>query len=70
MIPSEEGAAPFLSADFEHHLLDDIDSLEIVELVMSLEEEFGMEIPDEDAEKLKSVEDVMEYIENRKKKKP
>jgi len=37
------------------------DSLDIVELVMALEEEFGMDIPDEDADKLKTGGDAMEY---------
>ncbi len=39
------------------------DSLDTVELVMALEEEFGHEIPDEEAEKLQSVGDVTKYIE-------
>ncbi len=39
------------------------DSLDTVELVMALEEEFGNEIPDEDAEKLISVDDVIRFIE-------
>ena len=39
------------------------DSLDTVELVMAFEEEFGIEVPDEDAEKLQSVKDVVEYIE-------
>jgi len=38
------------------------DSLDIVELVMALEEEFGIEIPDEDAEKIVTVKDATEYI--------
>ena len=38
------------------------DSLDIVELVMALEEEFGIDIPDEDAEKLKTVGDAMNYL--------
>ena len=40
------------------------DSLDTVELVMALEEEFGTEIPDEEAEKLQSVGDVVKYIED------
>jgi len=40
----------------------DADSLDIVELVMALEEEFDIEIPDEDAEGLKSVQEVTDYI--------
>ncbi len=40
------------------------DSLDTVELVMAFEEEFGMEIPDEDAEKLQTVGDAISYIQN------
>ncbi len=43
------------------------DSLDTVELVMALEEEFGREIPDEEAEKLQSVGDVTKYIEDSQK---
>jgi acyl carrier protein len=43
------------------------DSLDTVELVMALEEEFGQEIPDEEAEKLQSVGDVIKYIEENQK---
>ena len=39
------------------------DSLDIVELVMAFEEEFGLEIPDEDAEKIATVKDAVTYIE-------
>ncbi len=48
-------------------LIDDLgaDSLDIVELVMAMEEEFGLEIPDEDAEKIKTVGDVIKYIESK-----
>ncbi len=42
------------------------DSLDTVELVMALEEEFGAEIPDEEAEKLTTVGDAIKYIENMK----
>ena len=44
------------------------DSLDIVELVMALEEEFGNEIPDEQAEKLLTVGDVIKYIEDSQQK--
>ena len=43
------------------------DSLDTVELVMALEEEFGVEVPDEQAEKLQSVGDVIKYIEESQK---
>jgi len=48
----------------EASFIDDLgaDSLDIVELVMAMEEEFEIEIPDEDAEKLKSVQDVVDYL--------
>jgi acyl carrier protein len=44
------------------------DSLDQVELVMALEEEFSLEIPDEDAEKITSVGDAIEYIQSNSKK--
>ena len=40
------------------------DSLDVVELVMALEEKYDIEIPDEDAEKIKTVADAIKYIEN------
>ncbi len=48
--------------------IDDLgaDSLDIVELIMAFEEEFNIEIPDEVAEKIKSVKDAVEYIEKEK----
>jgi acyl carrier protein len=50
-------------------LIDDLgaDSLDVVELVMKMEEEFGIEIPDEEAEKIKTVNDVIQYITTHKK---
>lgn len=49
----------------ESSFIDDLgaDSLDTVELVMALEEEFGTEIPDEDAEKIGTVQQTIEYIE-------
>ncbi|MDR5709506.1 MAG: acyl carrier protein [Armatimonadota bacterium] len=41
------------------------DSLDVVELVMALEEEFGIEIPDEEAEKIRTVGQAVQYIEQR-----
>ena len=48
--------------------IDDLgaDSLDTVELIMQLEEEFGLEIPDEDAEKILSVKDALDYISKNK----
>lgn len=45
--------------------VDDLnaDSLDLVELIMSLEEEFGMEIPDEDAEKIHTVQEAVDYVD-------
>ena len=55
------------SVTMESSFIDDLgaDSLDIVELVMALEEEFDMEIPDTDAEKISTVNDVVEYIRDR-----
>ncbi len=51
----------------EASFIDDLgaDSLDTVELIMAFEEEFGAEIPDEDAEKLKSVGDVLSYLKSK-----
>ena len=48
--------------------IDDLgaDSLDIVELIMAFEEEFNIEIPDEAAEKIKTVQDVVDYIDQNK----
>ncbi len=48
----------------EASFVDDLgaDSLDLVELVMAMEEAFGMEVPDEEAEKLRTVKDVIEYV--------
>ena len=48
----------------EASFIDDLgaDSLDIVELVMAMEEEFDLEIPDEEAEKLRTVQDVLNYL--------
>lgn len=53
----------------ESSFIDDLgaDSLDIVELVMAMEEEFDIEIPDEDAEKLRTVNDVMKYLSTKGK---
>ncbi len=55
----------------EASFVDDLgaDSLDTVELVMALEEEFGVEIPDEDAEKITRVKEAVDYIEKHAAKK-
>jgi len=47
--------------------VDDLgaDSLDQVELIMALEDEFGVEIPDEDAEKMKTVKDALDYLNSK-----
>lgn len=54
------------SVTMDSSFIDDLgaDSLDIVELIMALEEEFDTEIPDSDAEKVVTVGDVVEYIKN------
>ncbi len=51
----------------EANFVDDLgaDSLDTVELIMAFEEEFDVEIPDTDAEKIKTVQDVIDYIESK-----
>jgi acyl carrier protein len=48
----------------EAHVVDDLgaDSLDVVELVMALEEAFDIEIPDDDAEKIRTVNDIFQYL--------
>ncbi|MDA2928366.1 acyl carrier protein [Acidobacteria bacterium AH-259-O06] len=56
-------------ATLDAHFVDDLgaDSLDTVELVMKLEEDFDMEIPDEDAEKILTVRDAIDYIKDHQK---
>ncbi len=51
----------------EAKFVDDLgaDSLDVVELIMAFEEEFGIEIPDEDAEKIQTVGDVINYLKEK-----
>jgi len=53
----------------EASFMDDLgaDSLDIVELVMAMEEEFDIEIPDEDASRLERIGDAIQYVEGRAK---
>ena len=62
----EQLNSPENTVTLESSFIDDLgaDSLDIVELIMALEEEFDMEIPDADAEKIVTVNDVVEYIKN------
>lgn len=52
----------------DSHFIDDLgaDSLDTVELVMAFEEEFGIEIPDDDAEKILTVQDAISYVQENK----
>ena len=56
------------SVTMEASFIDDLgaDSLDIVELIMAFEEEFGIEIPDSAAEKIKTVQDVVTFIDQNK----
>ncbi len=60
---SEEEITPTAS------IVDDLgaDSLDVVEIVMGLEEAFDVEIPDEDAETIKTVQNIIDYVENKNK---
>ena len=62
----EQLGATESSVTMEASFIDDLgaDSLDIVELIMALEEEFDIEIPDADAEKVVTVGDVVEYIKD------
>ena len=61
---SADGVTISMSATFEEDL--EVDSLGVVELLMALEDNFDVKIPDEEAEKLQSVGDVITYINNAK----
>ena len=52
--------------DYESNIIDDLgaDSLDIVDLVMSVEDEFGIEVPDEALENISTIEDMVKYIED------
>ena len=64
---SERLDVSMVSVTPQASFLDDLgaDSLDVVELMMALEEKYNLEIPDADAEKIKTVQDVVSYIESR-----
>lgn len=66
-IVSEQLDSPQSDISRENSFVDDLkaDSLDIVELVMALEDEFDVKIPDEDYDKIKTVGDVIDYIEEK-----
>jgi len=66
-VVSEQLGIEYDEITAESLFLDDLgaDSLDIVELIMALEERFGIAIPDEDAEKIQTVADAVEYIKKK-----
>jgi acyl carrier protein len=68
-IISEQLGVPEADVKSEASFVNDLgaDSLDTVELVMALEEEFGVEIPDEDAEKIATVQNAIDYIKAKAK---
>jgi len=68
-IISEQLGVPEADVKPEASFVNDLgaDSLDTVELVMALEEEFGVEIPDEDAEKISTVQNAIDYIKAKAK---
>lgn len=66
VIAEQLGIEDVETITMETTFIDDLgaDSLDIVELIMALEEEFDMEIPEAEAEKITSVGDVVDYIKN------
>jgi len=69
-ILSKHLCVPESKINLDSILLEDlgVDSLDVIELVMALEEKYGIEIPDGDAEKLLTVREVVEYLESRIRK--
>lgn len=68
VVADQLGIADLSTITLESKLIDDLgaDSLDAIELVMALEEEFSIEIADDDAEKLLTVKDVCLYVEAKK----
>ena len=65
----EQLSVPKENVKMASNIIEDLgaDSLDVVELVMALEEKFDVEIPDSDAEKLKTIADVVTFVEGLKK---
>lgn len=65
MIANQLSISDPSSITLETNLLDDLDadSLDAVEIIMAIEDEFGIEIPDETAESLKTIGEIVEYVE-------
>ena len=57
---------------YDSNILDDLgaDSLDVVDLVMSIEDEFGMEVPDEALENIRTIEDMVKFIEDNEQELP
>lgn len=68
-IISDELSVKIEDVKLDSELIQDleIDELDSIELCMALEEEFGIEIPDEDIEEFKTVKDIVEYVKEKKK---
>ena len=68
-IVAEQFEVPAEKITMRSLFMDDLkaDSLSVVELVLAIEEAFNLEIPDEDAEKIKTVGDVVNYVKSRAK---
>lgn len=68
---AEQLALPLERIAPESHLRDDLgaDSLDAVEMIMALEEEFCLQIPEEDAEKIQTVQNAIDYVKSRTTKK-
>lgn len=68
-IVADQFEVPADKITLKSQFMDDLkaDSLSVVELVLAIEEAFGLEIPDEDAEKIKTVGDVVNYVKARAK---
>ncbi|MBP3929537.1 MAG: acyl carrier protein [Peptostreptococcaceae bacterium] len=68
IIADQLGVDDIQSITLKTSLIDDLeaDSLDAVEVIMALEDEFGIEIPDEEAENFKSISDICTFIEENK----